>query len=92
MSDQFEIGEWSFLFVVSFVKVCRFLEGQGRVSGTLAHQLLRAGNLIGANIEEAQSGHPAPHRQNLTTARNSSLITHHSAFIILQEMPFFSRG
>ena len=78
MSDEFENVEWSFLFAVSIVKVCRFLEGQGRVSETLAHQLLRAGNLIGAKIEEAQAGHPAPHRQNLTTAKNSSLITQRS--------------
>ena len=78
MNDEFEISAWSFLFAVSFVKVCRILKQQGRLSGTLAHQLLRAGTSIGENIEETQAGHPAPHRLNLTTAKNSSLIIHHS--------------
>ena len=80
LSDEFEIGEWSFLFAVSFVKVCRILDRQGCVSGTLAHQLLRAGTSIGENIEETQAGHPAPHPQNLGTAKNSSLITQHLSF------------
>ena len=79
MSDEFENVEWSFLFAVSFVKVCRILERQGRVSGTLAHQLLRAGTSIGADIVGTQAGHPGLHHKNLTTAKNSSLSTHHSA-------------
>lgn len=39
-------------FVDRIVRLCIYLEQQGRVSTTLATQLLRAGTSIGANVEE----------------------------------------
>ena len=44
------------MFAVRVVKLCKFLENDGRVSRTLANQLLRSGTSIGANVEEAQAG------------------------------------
>jgi four helix bundle protein len=56
MNDELNITDRSFAFAVRVVKLCRFLEGQGGVSRTLANQLLRSGTSVGANIEEAQAG------------------------------------
>ena len=56
MSAELKIQERSFLFAVRIVKLCQFLEKQDRVSRALAHQLLRSGSSVGANIEEAQPG------------------------------------
>ena len=50
------IAERSFQFAVRIVRLCQYLEKQGRVSRTLADQLLRSGTSIGANVEEAQGG------------------------------------
>ncbi len=56
MNSEFKITDRSFSFAVRIVKLCQFLENQGRVSRTLANQLLRSGTSIGANVEEAQAG------------------------------------
>ncbi|MDW5416883.1 four helix bundle protein [Iodobacter sp. CM08] len=46
----------TFEFAIRVVRLCQFLEKQGKVSQTLANQLLRSGTSIGANTEEAQAG------------------------------------
>jgi four helix bundle protein len=56
MKAEFRITERCFKFAVRIVNLCRHLEKQDRVSRTLAHQLLRSGTSIGANVEEAQAG------------------------------------
>jgi four helix bundle protein len=58
--NECKITDRSFAFAVRIVKLCRFLEKQGRVSRTLANQLLRSGTSVGANIEEAQAGQSKP--------------------------------
>ncbi len=50
------ITERTFAFAVRIIRLCQYLEKQGRVSRTLANQLLRSGTSIGANTEEAQAG------------------------------------
>lgn len=60
MNAEMKITDRSFDFAVRVVKLCRFLEKQGRVSRTLANQLLRSGTSVGANIEEAQAGQSKP--------------------------------
>ena len=47
-----DLPERTFAFSERIVKLCIFLERQGRVSMTLANQLLRSGTSVGANIEE----------------------------------------
>jgi len=50
------ITDRTFEFSVRIIRLCQYLEKQGRVSRTLANQLLRSGTSIGANTEEAQAG------------------------------------
>ena len=50
------ITDRTFAFAVRIIRLCQYLEKQGRVSRTLANQLLRSGTSVGANIEEAQAG------------------------------------
>lgn len=45
----------TFTFAERIVRLCVFLEQNGRVSTTLATQLLRSGTSVGANVEEAGS-------------------------------------
>ncbi|MEQ9410676.1 MAG: four helix bundle protein [Fuerstiella sp.] len=49
-----DLPERTFAFAERIVRLCSVLEGNGRVSSTLANQLLRAGTSVGANVEEAQ--------------------------------------
>jgi len=56
MSDELKITERTFRFSIRIVRLCQYLEKQGKVSRTLANQLLRSGTSIGANTEEAQAG------------------------------------
>lgn len=51
-----DLPERTFAFAERIVRLCQVLEDSGRVSKTLAHQLLRSGTSIGANVEEAQAG------------------------------------
>lgn len=51
-----DITDRTFSFACRVVKLCKLLEKDSRVSGTLANQLLRSATSIGANIEEAQAG------------------------------------
>jgi len=50
-----DIPERTFAFAERIVRLCVVLEDGGRVSSTLANQLLRAGTSIGANVEEGQA-------------------------------------
>lgn len=50
-----DLPERTFAFADRIVRLCIFLEQNGRVSTTLATQLLRSGTSVGANIEEAGS-------------------------------------
>jgi len=54
---QVTLTERSFAFAVRIVKLCQSLDKQPGVPRTLAHQLLRSGTSVGANIEEAQAGY-----------------------------------
>lgn len=49
-----DLPERTFQLAIRIVELCRFLEQQGKVSRTLANQLLRSGTSIGANVEEGQ--------------------------------------
>lgn len=49
-----DLPERTFTFAERVVQLCLMLESNGRVSSTLAHQLLRSGTSIGANVEEGQ--------------------------------------
>ncbi len=49
-----DLPERTFAFADRIVRLCLVLEDGGRVSNTLANQLLRAGTSVGANVEEAQ--------------------------------------
>lgn len=51
-----DIKERTFFFALDVVKFCRTLDAQPGIGRTLAHQLLRSGTSIGANVEEAQAG------------------------------------
>lgn len=78
MSAELKIQERSFLFAVRIVKLCQFLEKQDRVSRTLAHQLLRSGTSVGANIEEAQAGQSkADFTAKMSIARKEARETHY---------------
>jgi translation elongation factor EF-Ts len=48
-----DLPERTFAFAERIVRLCVFLEQNGRVSTTLATQLLRSGTSVGANVEEA---------------------------------------
>lgn len=78
MSAELKITERSFSFSVRIVRLCRFLEKQGRVSRTLADQLLRSGTSIGANVEEAQAGQSkADFIAKMSIARKEARETHY---------------
>ena len=78
MSDELKITDRSFNFAVRIVKLCKFLEKQGKVSRTLANQLLRSGTSIGANVEEAQAGQSkADFIAKMSIARKESRETHY---------------
>ena len=49
-----DLPERTFEFARRIVKVCQALDQTPGVSRTLAHQLLRSGSSIGANVEEGQ--------------------------------------
>ena len=49
-----DLPDRTFAFADRIVRLCLVLEDGGRVSSTLANQLLRAGTSVGANVEEAQ--------------------------------------
>ena len=67
-----------FSFAVRVVRLCQFLEKQDRVSQTLAHQLLRSGTSIGANVEEAQAGQSkADFIAKMSIARKEARKTHY---------------
>ncbi|ADG66355.1 conserved hypothetical protein [Planctopirus limnophila DSM 3776] len=48
-----DLPDRTFAFAERIVRFCMFLEQNGRVSTTLATQLLRSGTSVGANVEEA---------------------------------------
>ena len=50
-----DLPERTFAFAERIVRLCVYLEQNGRVSTTLATQLLRSGTSVGANVEEAGS-------------------------------------
>ncbi|WP_068138846.1 four helix bundle protein [Roseimaritima ulvae] len=50
-----DLPDRTFTFAERIVKLCLVLEENGRVSATLANQLLRSGTSIGANVEEGQA-------------------------------------
>ena len=50
-----DLPDRTFAFAERIVKLCLVLEQNGRVSATLANQLLRSGTSIGANVEEGQA-------------------------------------
>ena len=50
-----DLPDRTFAFADQIVRLCIFLEQNGRVSTTLATQLLRSGTSVGANVEEAGS-------------------------------------
>ena len=50
-----DLSDRTFAFAERIVKLCLVLEQNGRVSATLANQLLRSGTSIGANVEECQA-------------------------------------
>ena len=78
MSDELKITDRSFNFAVRIVKLCKFMEKQGKVSRTLANQLLRSGTSIGANVEEAQAGQSkADLIAKMSIARKESRETHY---------------
>ncbi len=54
-NQQISIQERTKKLAVRIVKACTWLEGQSQASRTLANQLLRSGNSIGANCSEAKS-------------------------------------
>ena len=56
----FDIRERTFTFAVRIVKLSQFLEKQTDVNKNLIRQLLKAGTLVGANLEEAQAGQSKP--------------------------------
>lgn len=49
-----EVGERAFAFAVRVVKLCQAFDGRPGVSRVLAHQLVRSGTSIGANLEESR--------------------------------------
>jgi four helix bundle protein len=56
MSEQrHNLPERTFEFARRIVKLCQTLDQTPGVSRALAHQLLRAGSSVGANVEEGQA-------------------------------------
>ena len=50
-----DLPDRTFALANRIVRLCLVLESGGRVSSTLANQLLRAGTSVGANVEEGQA-------------------------------------
>lgn len=50
-----DLPERTFAFAERIVRLCVALESNGKVSATLANQLLRSGTSVGANVETAQA-------------------------------------
>ena len=50
-----DLPDRTFAFAERIVKLCLVLEQNGRISATLANQLLRSGTSISANVEEGQA-------------------------------------
>jgi four helix bundle protein len=55
-----DLPERTFAFAQRIVLLCRSLDQSPGVSRTLAHQLLRSGTSIGANVEEGQGSQTRP--------------------------------
>jgi four helix bundle protein len=60
MTGPRDIKERTFEFATRVVRLCRELEEIPGAPRTLAHQLLRSGTSIGANVEEAHGSHSKP--------------------------------
>jgi four helix bundle protein len=56
MNVELKRTDRTFEFAIRIIRLCQYLEKQGRVSRTLANQLLHSGTSIGANTEESQAG------------------------------------
>src|SRR4051794_29903640 len=52
----YDIGERTFEFALSIVRLCKECEGRNWSARALARQLLRSATSVGANVEEAQAG------------------------------------
>lgn len=50
-----DLPDRTFAFAERIVRLCIALEANGKVSTTLANQLLRSGTSVVANVEEAQA-------------------------------------
>ena len=59
-----DLRQRTFEFAVRVVKLCRGLEETPGVSRLLAHQLLRSGTSVGANVEE---GHASQSKADFTS-------------------------
>jgi len=85
MNAELKVTDRSFIFAVRIVKLCKFLEKQGRVSRTLANQLLRSGTSIGANVEEAQAGQSkADFIAKMSIARKEARETHYWLRLLIE--------
>ena len=51
-----DIKKRAFEFALRIIKLCQHLDRKPGVPRTLSYQLLKAGHVSGANIEEAQAG------------------------------------
>ena len=51
-----DIKERTFSFALAIVHLCRSFDSKPRSLRILAHQLLRSGTSVGANVQEAQAG------------------------------------
>ncbi len=68
----------TFEFARRVVKLCQILDRTPGVSRTLAHQLLRSGTSIGANVEEGQAAQSrADFLSKLSIARPEARETHY---------------
>lgn len=57
MTEPIPITDRTFEFAVRIINLCKTLDENPGAGRTLSKQLIRSGTLIGANVEEAQSGH-----------------------------------
>jgi four helix bundle protein len=60
MAEQRDIRDRTFEFAVRVVKLCQLLDSTPGAPHTLAHQLLRSGTSVGANVDEAHGSHSKP--------------------------------
>ncbi len=51
-----DIRERTFQLAVRVVNLCKYLDDQPGIARVLAHQLIRSGTSVGANLEEAKAG------------------------------------